>query len=54
MEKQKKCYAKTRNLKYPFQHRIKILPCGSYSTSDIQDHFEYILKNTKKRLIILQ
>ena len=48
MEKQKKCYAKTRNLKYQFQHRIKILPCGSYSTSDIQDHFEYILKTQRK------
>ena len=42
MEKQKKCYAKTRNLKYQFQHRIKILPHGSQSTSDIQNYFEYI------------
>ena len=32
------------------------LPDGSYSTSDIQDYFEYILKKhgEKKRLIILQ
>ena len=30
------------------------LPDGSYSVSDIQDYFDYILKNTEKRLIILQ
>ena len=30
------------------------LPDGSYSVSDIQDYFEYILKSIKKRLIILQ
>ena len=30
------------------------LPDGSYSVSDIQDYFEYILKNMEKRLIILQ
>ena len=27
---------------------------GLYSVSDIQDFFEYILKNMEKRLIILQ
>ena len=27
---------------------------GSYSLSDIRDYFEYFLKNTEKRLIILQ
>ena len=27
---------------------------GLYSVSDIQDYFEYILKNMDKRLIILQ
>ena len=27
------------------------LPDGSYSVSDIQDYFEYILKNTEKILI---
>ena len=27
---------------------------GSYSVSDIQDYFEYILKNMKQLLIILQ
>ena len=30
------------------------LPDGSYSVSDIQDYFEYILKNIKKRLTIYQ
>ena len=30
------------------------LPDGSYSISDIQDYFEYILKNMEKRLIIHQ
>ena len=27
---------------------------GSYSVSDVQDYFEYIIKNIKQRLIILQ
>ena len=30
------------------------LPDGSYSVSDIQEYFEYILKNIEKRLITLQ
>ena len=30
------------------------LPDGSYSVSDMQDYFEYILKDMEKRLIILQ
>ena len=30
------------------------LPDGSYSVSDIQDYFEYILKKHKKALIIHQ
>ena len=30
------------------------LPDGSYSVSDIQDYFEYILKNMSQLLIILQ
>ena len=29
------------------------LPDGSYSVSDIQDYFQYTLKNMKKRLVIL-
>ena len=30
------------------------LPDGWYSISDIQNYFEYILKNMEKRLLILQ
>ena len=30
------------------------LPDGSYSISDIQDYFEYVLKNMEKKLLILQ
>ena len=30
------------------------LPDGSYSVSDIQDYFKYILKNIEQRLMILQ
>ena len=30
------------------------LPNGSYSVSDIQDYFEYILKNMEKKQLILQ
>ena len=30
------------------------LPDGSCSVSDIQDYFEYILKNMEKRLVILE
>ena len=30
------------------------LPGGLYSVSDIQDHLEYILKNTEKRQRTLQ
>ena len=30
------------------------LPDGSYSISDIQDYFEYILKNMQKRYLTLQ
>ena len=30
------------------------LPDRSYSASEIQDYFEYILKNIDKRLIMLQ
>ena len=30
------------------------LPDGSYFVSDIQNQFEYVLKNMEKRLIILQ
>ena len=29
------------------------LPDGSYSASDIQDHIEYIIKNTKQQQLLL-
>ena len=29
------------------------LPDGSYSVSDIQDHIEYIIKNTKQQQFLL-
>ena len=29
------------------------LPDGSYSVSDIQDHIEYIIKNTKQQQLLL-
>ena len=44
-----KSHTKIINLKYQLE-----LPDGSYSVSDIQDYFEYTLKNMEKRLIILQ
>ena len=34
--------------------RNKELPDGSYFVSDIQDYCEYILKNMRQLLIILQ
>ena len=42
-----KIYAPTWNDKFE-------LPDGSYSVSDIQDYFEYILKNIMYRLTIYQ
>ena len=41
-----KNHTKTINLKYLGQRRMKNLnfPDGSYSVSDIQDYFEYIMK----------
>ena len=39
---------KTINLKYKDQLGIKNLPDGSYSVSNIQHYFEYIIKNKKK------
>ena len=38
----------------PTQNEEFELPDGSYSISDIQDYFEYILKNMEKRQLILQ
>ena len=41
-----KAYSITINLKYQLQHRMinLKLPDGSYSVSNIEDYFEYILK----------
>ena len=58
-------YNKWKNIKKSYKnHKFKIsaptwneqfeLPDESYSVSNIQDYFEYILKNMKKLLIILQ
>ena len=45
MEKDKKSHITAINSKYQVQHRMKNkLHGGSYSVSDIQDYFEYILK----------
>ena len=45
--KTQKSHITTINLTYQFQR-------GSYSISDVQDYFEYILKNMGKTLIIHQ
>ena len=46
----KKSY-KTINLKFQVQHGMKNieLPDWSYSLSEIQDYFEYILKTTSRK-----
>ena len=46
MEKYKKSYTKTIDLKYQLRHgMIKFeLPHESYFVSDIQDQFQYIIK----------
>ena len=50
-----KNHTKTIYLEYQLQPGIKNdLPDGLNSVSDVQDYFEYILKNTEKRLVILQ
>ena len=54
-------YMEKYNLKYlkvkisaPTQHGKFELPDGSYPVSDVRDYFEYILKNMRQLLIILQ
>ena len=54
-------YYTWENIKSSYNNKFKIsaptwndkfeLPDGSYSVSDIQDYFEYILKNMEKMLI---
>ena len=45
-ERMEKGYTETMNLKYQEEHNNEEceLPNGSYSISDIQDYFEYIIK----------
>ena len=45
MEKHKKSHRTTINLRYLLQHD------GSYSISDIQDYFEYLLKNHGEKTV---
>ena len=47
LRKTKKNHTTTINLKY---HEFELLD-GSYSISDIEEYFAYILKNIAKRLI---
>ena len=55
MEKQKNSYnnKKFKILAPTWNDKFE-LPDRSYSVSDIQDYFEYILKNREKNLIIRQ
>ena len=46
-----KSQTKTVNLKYQCNDTFEV-PDGSSSVSDIQDYFEYIIKNAKHGLII--
>ena len=55
MEKYKKSYKKNMfKISAPTWNVEFELPDGSYSTSDIQDHFEYVFKSMVERLLILQ
>ena len=53
--KSNKSYKSTKfKISAPTWNKEFELPDGLYSVSDIQDYFEYILKNVKQLLIILQ
>ena len=55
MEKYKKSYKNNKfKISGPKWNEECELPDGSYSVSDIQDYFQYILKNMRQLLIILQ
>ena len=56
MEKCKKSLIRTINLKFQLQHWNGEfeLPDGSYSISDIQDYFEYILKKHAENEVSLK
>ena len=53
MEKYNLKYLKVK-ISAPTQHGKFELPDGSYPVSDVRDYFEYILKNMRQLLIILQ
>ena len=53
MEKTLNLNTTTTNLKFLLQLDTFDLPDESYSISDIQDYFEYIIKNMKLLLITL-
>ena len=50
----KSCKNNTFKISSPTWNNEFELPEESYSVSDIQHYFKYILKNKEKRLIILQ
>ena len=58
-------YDTWKNMKMPYKNnKFKVShptlneefksPSGSYSSSDVQDYYEYIFKNMRQMLIILQ
>ena len=55
MEKYKKSYKNNKlTISAPTWNEEFVLPDVSYSVSDIQNYFEYIFKNLRQLLIILQ
>ena len=53
MEKYQKSYKNNKfKISAPTWNEELELHNGSYSISDIQDHFEYVLRNTEKKLLI--
>ena len=55
MEKYKKVMQSNKfKTSAPTQNEEFQLPDGSYSVSDIQDYFKYILKNMRHLLMMLQ
>ena len=55
MEKHKNLYKNNKfNLSAPTWNVNFELPDGSYSVSDIQNYFKYVMKEHKKWLIMIQ
>ena len=55
MENIKKSYKNNKfKISIPIRNEEFEFPDGSYSVSDIQDYFKYILKNMRQLLIIFQ